>query len=52
MLAWIAANAGTALVLGLLALAVWGSVRSLRRQRHTCGGNCAACRGCETGKRG
>ncbi|MGI5883457.1 MAG: hypothetical protein ACOX83_00660 [Candidatus Spyradocola sp.] len=36
------------LILLLLAAAIWGAFRFLRRQKSCCCGNCAACKGCKS----
>ena len=51
MLAWLLENAGSLLVLALIAAAVSLIVGKLVRDRcagrHCCGGDCSACRGCD-----
>jgi len=51
MLAWLIENAGSLLVLALIAAAVslivGKLVRDRRAGRHCCGGDCSACRGCD-----
>lgn len=50
MLSWLMENAGSLLVLAMVAAAVFLIVRKLIRDRragrHCCGGDCSACRGC------
>lgn len=52
MLDWLAANAGTLLVLAILLFIVCAIVRSLRRKKGACscgcGGSCASCPSCES----
>ena len=54
MLGFIAENAGTILVLLILAAAVAGIVRGLRKKKAggkcACCGDCSACHGCEAGE--
>ncbi len=50
MLAWLAANLGTLVVLlvltGIVAAIVWSMIRDKRAGKSSCGGNCAGCSGC------